>query len=96
MEISSYGEIYDVRVEKKYYENNHNLALRLIDKSDGSVFAVLTKNLDRRLPLDQAYVDTNNCPWAVDFIAKNKLGVPMKEYRRSGYCAYPLYRFFLR
>lgn len=94
MEISSYGEIYDVKIQKLQYQNNGNLAIRLIDTSDSSVFATLTKNFDRKLPRNQAYVDTNNCPWAADFIRKNNLGVLTGEYKRSGYCAYPLYQFY--
>ncbi len=94
MEISSYGEIYNVKMEKNEYNNNGNLAIRLIDTETGEPFAIMTKNLDVKLPKNRAYVDTNNCPWAEDFIRKYKLGFSLRQYRRSGYCSYPLYEFF--
>lgn len=76
----------------KYH--NNNLAIRLVTY-EHEPYAIITTNLGEKLPEDCAYVDTNNCPWATDFIEKYKLGEWTGKIRRSGYCAYPLYRFDL-
>ena len=39
---------------------------------------------------DETVLDTNNCPWAVDFIKKYGLGEETGRTVRSGYCEYPV------
>ena len=48
-----------------------------------------------KLSEDEAYIDTNNCGWAIKFIEKYKLGVYLHHKARSGFCEYPLYSFDL-
>ena len=48
---------------------------------------------DDRLEPNQSYVDTNNCPWAPEWIEENGLGRNTGKKARSGYCTYPLYEF---
>ena len=43
----------------------------------------------------KAFVDTNNCPWAEEFIQENGLGEFTGIYGNSGFCTYPLYEFNL-
>ena len=96
-EINSYGNTYNVRIERKAYANNDTLALSLITE-DGEPFCNLTVNLiDSTVwgNSTDAFVDTNNCPWADDFIEQNNLGEPVGFEARSGFCTYPLYRFNL-
>lgn len=85
---------YDVHAKLTTYQNNGNLAIRLVD-NDFMPFAMLTVNTDQPLNDNYAYVDTNNCPWAEEFITKYNLGHPVGIARRSGHCVYPLYRFNL-
>ena len=85
---------YNVRLVKKNYVNNGNLAIRMIDE-DEFPFATLTVNLGGKLADDVAYVDVNNCPWAEDFIEGNNLGVPTGMIGMSGWCFYPQYKFDL-
>lgn len=93
MEIRTpYGTYSDIEMEKTEYRNNGNLAIQLYSEKEGP-FATLTVNLNEKLPKGYAYVDTNNCPWAREFIAENHLGVFTGEYGFSGFCSYPLYRF---
>ena len=75
-----------------YY--NKRLAIE-INCEDGEPFATLTVNLpDEPEPkANQAYVDTNNCPWAMDFIKENNLGRDTGAVGFSGYCVYPLVEF---
>lgn len=35
-------------------------------------------------------LDTNNCPWAVEFVESNDLGENTGRTVRSGYCTYPV------
>ena len=91
---TEYGT-YRVIVSKQKYQSNDTLAIRLIDEE--GPFAIITVNLDcYGASDDMAYVDTNNCPWAEEFIKENKLGEHTGTYGKSGFCTYPLYRFDLK
>ena len=80
-----------VNVSKgKYYNGNLRIQLWCED----GPYATLTTNVERKLPEGMAYVDTNNVPEAEEFIRKYNLGVHQGELLFSGYCCYPLYKFF--
>ena len=97
MKIKLFNKTYSVFPVKSQYLNNKTLAV-LLRERDGCPFATLTVNIeasdivasDRR-----AFVDTNNCPWAEEFIKVNNLGIPTGYTAFSGYCEYPLYEFNL-
>ena len=88
---------HDVTISKETYKSNGNLAIQMYEEEDGGPFpfATLTVNLDKKLPEDVAFVDTNNCPWAEEFIEENGLGHPTGRMGQSGRCFYPQYRFDL-
>ena len=65
------------------------------DEDIGELTSVVEEIADRLVEENKAYVDTNNCPWAEDFIEKNGLGKFLGIYGNSGYCTYPLYEFDL-
>ena len=102
---SSTGPTHAVTVEKTKYTNPETLAIRLIDaKAPWETFAVITVNLvsspygDVKYQDDtHAYIDTNNCPWAEDFLKVHGIAKPDSRdiYGMSGYCTYPLYEFDL-
>ena len=84
------------------YSNNDTLAVEL--RTGFESYAVITVNLsgspygDVKYQDDtHAYIDTNNCPWAIDWLVENNLGRPDPRdiYGMSGYCTYPLFEFFL-
>ncbi len=61
---------------------------------EGELFATLTVYVkDNSLAENEAYLDTNNCPWAVAFVENNKLGERTGKTGGRGFCAYPLVRF---
>ena len=91
MKLKARGEEYDVNIIRANYGNG-NLAIA-IELEDGEPFATLTVNIDILMP-DYAFVDTNNCPWAEEFIKENNLGEFTGTVRKSGYCSYPLYKFY--
>ena len=94
---NSYGETYKVDVLHEHYTTNGNLALVVMYKSGDLAGEddVITVNFEEKLPDDQAYLDTNNCPWALSFIRENRLGKFAGYVGLSGYCEYPLYEFNL-
>ena len=71
--------------------DNGNLAVIMLNKEDGDLFADLTVNIDK-LPEGYAAIDTNNCPWAEKFIADNGLGTPTGKKLRAGFYEYPVYQ----
>ena len=97
MKIRGYGKEYTVEAKKGMYQNG-NLCIQLLCLNEEfgymEPYAKLTVNLQDGLASDLAYVDTNNVPGAEDFINTYGLGVNTGVTRRSGYCTYPLYRFY--
>lgn len=41
-------------------------------------------------PKNASFIDTNNCPWAIEFINKNNLGTITDWTWPSGFCTYPM------
>lgn len=93
---TSFGD-YKVFLKRTTYFDGH-LAILMFDGTTGEEFAVLTTNLNSFM-LDGltrgAFVDTNNCKWAENFIEENELGFFSGDYQQSGFCSYPLYFFDL-
>jgi len=94
---------YKAYIRTAKYDFDGSLAIQLVDAKDGSPLARITVCLvdDLGLPYlcvseDTAFVDTNNYPWAEDFIVSNGLGGPAGRTARSGFCTYPLYKFDLK
>ena len=91
------NEEFEVKPEITTYQNNGSLAVALI--CNGELFAVLTVNIDDTAWIKDpamAFVDTNNCPWAPEFLEKNQLAKPPEIIGFSGMCCYPLYEFDLK
>lgn len=91
--VKTFYGITDVTIETANYVNNGNLAIQLWCE-DGP-FATLTVNLDNKCKPNCAFVDTNNCPWAEEFIDQYNLGIPTGNMQISGFCCYPEYEFNL-
>ena len=92
MTLRIYDKEYKVHIKRSTYANNGSLAIQLLE-DDGFPFATLTVNIDK-LPQGYAYLDTNNHPWAEKFVDDNHLGEYTGLYAQSGFCEYPLYRFY--
>ena len=76
------------------YVHDGSLAIRAWSMEDGPI-ATITVCIDGENPKpNEAFVDTNNCPWAPKWIEENVLGRPTGLIARSGYCDYPLYKFY--
>ena len=84
--FASYGGIF-LQVSK--YVADESLAIQAWNLEEGPI-ATLTVCLDdNSLGENETYLDTNNCPWVVDFIQKYGLGELTGKMRPSGYCLYP-------
>lgn len=93
---SPFGE-YEVTVQReKYYNGNLCIQLMCYDKEYDfwEPYGRLTVNFEEKLPEGMAYVDTNNLPNAEEFIEKYHLGEFQDKFKMSGFCCYPLYKFF--
>ena len=79
------------------YQNNGSLAVEALEVEDNEVvdtFDILTRNLNHTLQNDKyAFVDTNNCPFAPDFLRQNGIAKATGVYGQSGFCSYPLYEW---
>ena len=92
-----------VKVIVTKYTNPETLAILLrCAESPCEDFAVITVNLVSSPYGDvkyqdesHAYINTNNCPWAEEFLQENGIAKPDPRdiYGMSGYCTYPLYEF---
>jgi len=92
---------FEAILSAEFYREPETLAVEALCVEGGRVtesLATLTVNLDPYTGYGaqsdtEAYVDTNNCPWATAFLKENSLAVPAGESARSGWCIYPLYRW---
>lgn len=84
----------EIVVEFRKNENTHgSVAVEIYNRWDGPIARVTTCLCDRSLAEDEAYVDTNNCPWAVELLEENGFAERTGRTRRSGYCEYPAMKF---
>ena len=60
---------------------------------EGAIASLTVCLRDKDLEEGEAYIDTNNCPWALDFIEKEGLGKRTGKIGKSGYCLYPVVEF---
>lgn len=107
MYVNHYGKQHIIGVELNRYVADNTLYIELWCDTDGfpEPFATLTTCLDitsslkpeyRSLVKDNvSFLDTNNCPWAIEFVKEYKLGKPTTIISHSGYCTYPLYEWDL-
>jgi len=90
---TDFGTYSDLFLMTSHYCADNSLAVYLVSESEGP-FATLTVCLDDKNLEDLTnYIDTNNCPWAMDFIEKNGLGKRTGKEKVSGYCIYPQVKF---
>lgn len=92
MILTIWNKDFNLHIKRFTYTNNGNLAICLLE-DDRAPFATLTVNFEK-LPHGYAYLDNNNCPWAVDFVEDNNLGEFTGIIKHSGFCNYPLYKFY--
>lgn len=99
MKITSWGKTYDVKLNVTKYGYWDNLCVRIEyydDEFDGYMpYANLTVNICN-LPDGYACLDTNNLSCAEEFVTEYGIAVPTGEYKVSGFCTYPVYKFDMK
>lgn len=80
-------------IEVENYIADGSPAIMLWSFADGPIARITVCLDDKTLRPNEAYVDTNNCPWAPEWIEKNGFGEATGRTRDSGYCTYPAYAF---
>ena len=78
------------------YMADNSPALMAWSRTVGPIATITVCLDDNRLKPNESYVDTNNCPWAPEWIEENGLGRNTGKRARSGYCTYPLYQFDMK
>lgn len=63
------------------------------DPEDGPNYdAVLSTSFGEYISIkDSFYVDTNNCPYAEEFLTRNNIAAKTNLTKSSGFCQYPLF-----
>lgn len=72
------------------YQANRSRAVEIWNKEDGPIAQITVCIPGAGLEDEEAVIDTNNCPWAMDFIKEYELGEDTGRKVRSGYCTYPV------
>ena len=96
MKINLYNKEWDLTLVRSHYLYGGVLAVIAVEPN-GECFTVLTVNIEDFPTKDSSYafVDTNNNPWAEQFLVENEIATPVGFSVPSGYCMYPLYKFDL-
>ena len=90
---TDFGSYSNCVLQVGKYQHDGSLALEIFSYEEGPIARITVCLDDKNIAEDEAYVDTNNCPWAADFIEDNGLGKNTGKIRLSGYCIYPLFKF---
>lgn len=91
--ITTFGTYENVFLQVGKYQADDSIAIQAWNQQDGPIATLTVCQCDNSLGEGEAYIDTNNCPWAVDFIEKEGLGKRTGHIGRSGYCTYPVIKF---
>ena len=84
---------YDVELQVSRYRADGSIAISAFSPTEGPIATLTVCLADRSLDSDEAYIDTNNCPWAPDFLTENGFGRLTGSQRQSGFCVYPSMKF---
>ncbi len=75
------------------YQADNSIAIQAWNRQEGPIATLTVSLCDKNLKEGEAYVDTNNCPWVVDFIEREGLGKRTGRIGYSGFCSYPVVKF---
>lgn len=91
MDVKTNYETYkDCYLKVNKYQANDSLAIEIWNDTDGPIARLTVCLPNERKPKEnEAYIDDNNCPWAMDFIEEYNLGTDTGLIGLSGYCMYP-------
>lgn len=90
---TTFGVYEGVYLQMGKYQADNSVAIQALNRQDGLIATLTVCLCDESLEEGEAYIDTNNCPWAVDFIEQEGIGKRTGRMGRSGYCTYPVVKF---
>ena len=91
LEVRTEGAVYKkcfLQVAK--YQADNSRAIEIWNEEDGPIARITVCITGSMLAEDEVVLDTNNCPWAVEFVESNDLGENTGRTVRSGYCPSPV------
>ena len=88
-EYATYKDCYFI-INK--YQMSDGVALEIWNDEDGPI-ARITTCITPVFKANEAYLDTNNCPWAEELVKKLGIAKHANGLAISGFCRYPLYEF---
>jgi len=89
---TNFGDYDGCFLELNTYAHSNSVCIDIVSKTEGPLARITTCLIDD-IPESFGFVDTNNCPWAEDFINEFGLGIHTGMHCESGFCSYPLYEF---
>lgn len=95
MQIKDFdGGNIEVEIVVSRYTYYDNLCISFETADTHEAYSTITTNIEA-LPYNQAAIDVNNHPEAIEIIEENGLGVNTGKSIKSGFCTYPIYEFFM-
>lgn len=64
--------------------------IEIWNNEDGPIARITVCITGSGLAEDETVIDTNNCPWAMEFIKQHGFGQATGRMVKSGYCTYPV------
>lgn len=72
------------------YQADNSRAIEIWNNEDGPIARITVCIAGSGLAEDETVIDTNNCPWAMEFIKQHGFGQATGRMVKSGYCTYPV------
>lgn len=72
------------------YQADNSRAIEIWNNEDGPIARITVCITGSGLAEDETVIDTNNCPWAMEFIKQHGFGQAIGRMVKSGYCTYPV------
>lgn len=72
------------------YQADNSRAIEIWNNEDGPIARITVCIAGSGLTEDETVIDTNNCPWAMEFIKQHGFGQATGRMVKSGYCTYPV------
>lgn len=91
LEVKTEWAVYkDCFLQVARYQADNSRAIEIWNNEDGPIARITVCIAGSGLAEDETVIDTNNCPWAMEFIKQHGFGQATGRMVRSGYCTYPV------
>ena len=91
LEVKTEWAVYkDCFLQVARYQADNSRAIEIWNNEEGPIARITVCITGSGLAEDETVIDTNNCPWAMEFIKQHGFGQATGRMVRSGYCTYPV------